>query len=123
MEPGKSILIMAQTGTLQMGLQALLLSISREHQIRLAGDSAQALELLRSLPASLALLEDNRTAGRIWDTVREIKRISSGTKCIVLLENVQQQTNDHAADAVILQGTPPEQLVAIIEGLLEETGI
>jgi DNA-binding NtrC family response regulator len=120
MEAEKSILIVAKPGTLRMGLQALLMSISREYLVLVADDSARALEMIERQPASLALLENDRTDGKIWDIVREIKYISPETKCIVLLENVQQQTADSFADAAIVQGTSPELLVTIIEGMLEE---
>lgn len=99
------------------------MSISRYHRILVAVDSAQAYELIRNQTTSLVLLEEDRTGGRIWEVVQEIKRLSPQTKCIVILENVQQQTAGHLADAVILQGTSPEQLVAMIESMLEDSGV
>jgi DNA-binding NarL/FixJ family response regulator len=120
MKPGKSILIMAKPGALRTGLQALLQSINREHTVLFAEDRTQILELFREMPASLFILEEDRAGGKIWDVLLDVKRLAPRIKCIVLLEDVQEKSAEILADAAILKGTSPEQLVSVIESLLED---
>jgi DNA-binding NarL/FixJ family response regulator len=120
MKPGKSILIMAKPGALRTGLQALLQSINREHTVLFAEDRTQILELFREMPASLFILEEDWAGGKIWDVLLDVKRLAPRIKCIVLLEDVQEKSAEILADAAILKGTSPEQLVSVIESLLED---
>jgi DNA-binding NarL/FixJ family response regulator len=120
MEVGTSALIVAKPGALRGGLQALLSSISAIQSVELVDDGPTALKLLAGLHPRLALLEGDSSSDRVWSTLREIKGASPQTRCIVLVENVQQGQSADAlqADAVLLQGTSPDEVVAAIERLL-----
>ena len=121
MNSGASVLIVAKPGSVRNGLQALLSSIVGIQSVELADDCLEALKLNVERQATLILLEGGRPDTQVWYAVREIKRTWPHTRCIVLVTDVeQQQSADGAiADAVVLHGTPPTELVATIERLLD----
>ena len=115
-----SVLIVAGPGSLRTGLQALLSSIVHVNNIEVAESKQAARQLASIHKPVLALLGSQGSSGQVWITLEAIKAASPQTRCIVLVEDVHQlqASNAERADALLLQGTAPEELVATIEGLL-----
>jgi DNA-binding NarL/FixJ family response regulator len=120
MEAGVSVLIVAGPGSLQTGLRALLSSMVSADRIQVADSHRAAGSLSARHKPTLALLGSRGTDEQVWITLQAIKAASPQTRCIVLVEDVHQLQAGAAepADALLLQGTSPEELVATIEGLL-----
>jgi DNA-binding NarL/FixJ family response regulator len=119
MASGATVLIVARESFLRSGLEALLSSIGRIEGVEVAGDHPAALKLIAGQPPALVMLAGGQPE-QLWQAVREIKGLSLPTRCVVLVEDVAQQVAAGAAqaDAVLLQGTSPDELVAAVEKLL-----
>lgn len=122
MESDVYVLIMAKPGSLRRGLQSLISSLSGIRAVGLVDHHSAAVQMTLELHPALAILESDASGNQILETVREIKHLSPQTKCMVLVDSVEKQKQAHlfGADAVILQGTSPEELVFTVEFLLNE---
>jgi DNA-binding NarL/FixJ family response regulator len=119
MASGATVLIVARDGFLRSGLEALLGSIGRIERVQVADSRPAALKSIASQPPVLVMLAGG-PPDQLWPVVWEIKALAPQTRCVVLVEDVAQQRAAGAAqaDAVLLQGTSPEELVAAVERLL-----
>lgn len=122
MDSDAYVLIMAKPGSLRRGLQSLISALNGIRAVGLVDHHAAALQMTQELHPALAILESDTSGNQILETLREIKHLSPQTKCIVLVDTVEKQQQAHlfGADAVILQGTAPDELVFTLEFLLNE---
>jgi len=119
MATGATVLIVARESFLRSGLEALLGSIGRIERVEVADDRPAALNLIAGQPPALVMLAGG-PPDQLWPVVWEIKALAPQTRCVVLVEDVAQQGAAGAAqaDAVLLQGASPEDLVDTVERLL-----
>ena len=113
-------LIVTHRGSLQNGLQTLVMSIPQVDIIGQVGDGAQALEMVCGHHPDLVLLDVNLPNDEEWQVLKQVKTLQPETRCIVLADDVsqQQQARILGADVVLLKGFPPAKLADIIEKLL-----
>ena len=112
---------MAGKGALRDGLEALLATMP---QIRIIGwveDSTSALKLVvEQHPAVVVLDPETLLLDETWMLLRRIRIISPETRRLILAETVQQkqEAETPCAEAALLKGTSPAELVGTIEKLL-----
>jgi DNA-binding NarL/FixJ family response regulator len=111
-------LIVAGPGSLQSGLQALMTAMP---QIKIVGqthDAALALKMVADHHPDLVLVDAN-SPGQVGTTLKQIRKESSHTRSIVLVEDAHQQQQVEAigADIVLLKGFPAAKLIATIESV------
>jgi DNA-binding NarL/FixJ family response regulator len=113
-------LIVTHRGSLQNGLQALMMSIPQVDIIGQVGDGDLALEMVCGRHPDLVLLDTDLPNGEEWQVLKQVKTLQPETRCIVLADDVgqQQQARILGADVVLLKGFPPAKLADIIEKLL-----
>jgi len=114
------VLLAAAPGPLHDGLQAALGAIPQVTLTEQVGDAASVLgRVAASCPALVVL--DDALRGDTTLLLRLIKAVAPGTRCLVLTDDARRLSLAAAdgADAVLLQGTPPPELFAVIERLLD----
>jgi CheY-like chemotaxis protein len=112
-------LVIGQVASLRDALAALLSSLIGVEAVGQASSPAAAVEMLRSGPAALVVLDAcSLPAGIAPDVVKEIRAASPQTRCAVLADDVPDWPGMGAPDAFMLLGTPAAELRAIIGGLL-----
>lgn len=120
MLPSHSVLIVAPTGALRRGLQALLHSMATIRSITLAEGSADTLQWVADHRPDIVLIDLRMLGDEAWTVLQKIKESSPLTQRIVLADDVQQQREiaSSPAEAVLLKGTLPAELVGVVERLL-----
>ena len=115
-------LIVTRRGSLQNGLQALVMSIPHVDIIGHVGDGPRALEMVREHHPDLMLLDTNLPNDEEWRVLEQVAALWPEIRCIVLADDVEQQQKAAAlgADIVLLKGFPPAKLADIIEKLLPQ---
>lgn len=115
-----NVLIVAHADEMRRGLQALLGSIPHITSVELADDTVSALQAIAAYQPELVLLDLYLLGDEIWSALRQIRRLSPGSRRVVLADDVDQlaEVKAPAAEAVLLKGTPPGQLVTTVERLL-----
>lgn len=113
-------LIVARAGMLRNSLQTLLGSVPHIGAVEATNDSAAALRWIARNRPTLIVLELHLMGDDVWSTLRQIQTLSPGSRRIVLADDVQQQAEIErpAAEAVLLKGTAPVELIAVVERLL-----
>ena len=114
------VLIVAHANSMRSSLQALLLSIPDITAVHLADDPETALASIGASRPELVLLDLHLLGDDIWTALRQIHIVSPGSRRIVLADDVAQQAavEAPAAEAALLKGTLPAELVATVERLL-----
>jgi DNA-binding NarL/FixJ family response regulator len=102
------------------GLQALLRTIPEIEIIGQADCESQALSMTLQNRPALVLLDSSLTLGEMLPTLMQIKGGYPRTRCIVLVENVQQQSaaREAGADTALIAGFSAEVLHAAIDQAL-----
>ena len=119
-----SLLLVARPGRMLDGLQALLRTIP---EIEIAGQAdceSQALALIAQLHPALVLLDSSLVFREQLPAIIQIKDGYPHIGCIVLVENVQQQSaaREAGADIVLIKGFSIEMLRAAIHQVLMKSG-
>lgn len=114
-------LIVARPGHLRDAWRALLMATPFIGQVYVADDEASALELVKSVEPRLVLLDSDMPEDGPWTLLRHIKEDHPLCKSVVLVCNLQQQSQAEAAgsDVVLMRGFPAEKLFQVIEQLLK----
>ncbi len=119
-ENGRSALIVAQPSRMRDGLRALLRTVSNLKTIAQAEDGLSALELMNQHHPTLILLGSNLSNEDIRAVLGQAKTGPIQTRCLVLANNVHQQSIalENGADSVLLIGFPTEKFFTTVEELL-----
>ena len=115
-----NVLIVAHADAMRRSLQALLGSIPHITSLELAEDTVSALQAIATYQPELVLLDLYLLGDEIWSALRQIRRLSPASQRVVLADDVDQlaEVKAPAAEAVLLKGSSPGELVTIVERLL-----
>ncbi len=118
------VLLAAAPGPLHDGLQAALGAIPQVTLTEQVGDAASVLGRVAESCPALVVLDDALRGDTTLLLLKLIKAVAPGTRCLVLTDDARRLSIAAAdgADAVMLQGTPPTELFALIERLLDRRG-
>jgi DNA-binding NarL/FixJ family response regulator len=124
MKSGSIVMIVAKPGSLRKGYQALLSSIPGIQTIGVVESRAAASKWMAVHHPAIALVGGNGLGDQVWSLLHQIKHESPQTRCLVIMEKVEQVQENamEYADAIFLEGAPPEELVRIVEKLIEASG-
>jgi DNA-binding NarL/FixJ family response regulator len=119
-----SAVLAVRPGPLRDALRVLMSTIPRIGTVREARDSLSVLNMVIEYHPALVLLETGLPGGGDWSAIERIKAIWPQAHCLVLADTCQEKKAAKAAkaDAVLIKGFPPAQLVEIIERLLPGYG-
>ena len=115
-----SLLLVAKPGRMREGLQALLRTIPEIEIVGQEDCESQALTLISQQQPALVLLDSSLTPQEMLPTLMQIKAGYPRTRCIVLVENVQQQgaAREAGADIALISGFSAEVLNGAIDQIL-----
>jgi DNA-binding NarL/FixJ family response regulator len=115
-----SVLIVARPGRIREGLRALLRTIPRIEIVGQVGQGSAALEMVTRERPALVLLNSSLPFEEAWMALKQIKAEWPQTRCIVLVDNIQEQGMAQAAgaDGVLLKGFAAETLFMTIDEVL-----
>jgi DNA-binding NarL/FixJ family response regulator len=115
-----SVLIIAKPSRMRDGLRALLRTIPYLTLVGQVDDGLSAIKTMTDQHPALVLLGANLLDEDIQTVLAQIKAKWPETRCIVLVDNVQQQWIAKAAgaDSALLVGFPASKFVSTIQELL-----
>ena len=115
-------LIVANPGRIRDSLKTMLRAVPHIQTIYQANDAPTASKIISQYRPALVLLDSKLANNDIQSVSRQIKTESPQTRCIVLVDNVQQQWMAKVTDAdtVLAIGCPATKFLTTIEGLLAE---
>ncbi len=119
-----SILIVAGQGALRDGLEALLATMSQIKVVGRVENLASALKMVvEQHPAVVVIDPEILLMDETFTLLRRIRIISPETRRLILAETVQQKREVEApcAEAALVKGASPVELVFTIEKLLAMT--
>ncbi|MBN1979050.1 MAG: hypothetical protein JW918_16740 [Anaerolineae bacterium] len=116
---GATVLIVARPGPLRDGMQALVSAISQVETAYAVNDLSAALPDMGGWP-DLVLLACEVRRGAVGSMVEQARARWPRARCITLVGSVEQQREAElaGADAVALNGLPPQKLLKKIAGML-----
>ena len=112
-------LIVASPSSLQNGLMALLTTISQISAVMVAEEASLALRMVKDHHPALLLLDVNFPEAQ--NLLKQVKTDWPLTRCIILVDCVEQMEGVTDADAVLIKGFSAEQLNGTVEELLSDT--
>ena len=119
-------LIATRPGSLQDSLVALMTTMHQVNAVLIAGDGASALRMMAQHRPALVVIETDLPTEEGHVPLQEIKTRWPQTRCIALVEDIEQQqeAKSAGADVVLIAGFPPARFIAAVEELLslEERG-
>jgi CheY-like chemotaxis protein len=99
----------------------------RGYQVETASNGDDALEMLRSNPVDLILLDEQMPGKRGIETLSEIKQISPGVPVVMVTKSEEEDLMDLAigqqVDDYIVKPVNPNQVLSVCKRLLEGTRI
>jgi DNA-binding NarL/FixJ family response regulator len=115
-----SVLIVARPGRMRNGLRALLRTIPRIEIVGQVDQGSAALEMVTLERSALVLLDSSLPFEEMRMALKQIKAEWPQTRCIALVDNIQQQGIARAsgADGVLLKGFAAETLFMTIDEVL-----
>jgi len=115
-----SLLLVARPGRMRDGLQALLRTIPEIEIVGQADSELQALTVISQQQPALVMLDSSLAPGEMLPMLVQIKDGYPRTRCIVLVENAQQQgaAREAGADTALITGFSAEVLHAAIDQVL-----
>jgi DNA-binding NarL/FixJ family response regulator len=115
-----SALIVARPGRMREGLRALLRTMPKIKIVGHVDQGSAALEMVTRERPALVLLNSSLPFEETWMALKQIKAEWPQTRCIVLVDNLQQQGMAQAAgaDGVLLKGFAAETLFMTIDEVL-----
>jgi DNA-binding NarL/FixJ family response regulator len=111
-------LIVASPSSLQNGLLALLTTISQISAVMVAEEASLALRMVRDHHPTILLLDVNLPESQTL--LKQLKTDWPKTRCILLVDSVEQKEGVTDTDAVLIKGFPAAKLVGTVEQLLSE---
>jgi DNA-binding NarL/FixJ family response regulator len=112
-------LIAAAPSPLQDGLLALMTTSNQISAVFVAEEASLALRMVKDHHPTLVLLDSNLSEAQM--VLEQIKNKFPKTRCIALLGSGQQEREVKEADAVLIEGFSPSQLLTAIEVLLAQS--
>lgn len=115
------VLIVANPGSLQQGLRALL-TVLHDVQVLVANDMSSALEIAEGHSLSLLILDHDMNGDDVQEKVNLIKARWTNIHWIVLINDEQQrqQVQELEADIVLIKGFPADKLIRVIKEVLSD---
>jgi DNA-binding NarL/FixJ family response regulator len=119
------VLIVARPGRIRDGLRALLRAIPEIGAILQANDSPSASQIISEYHPDLVLIDSKLVNSDIKSMPEEIKAMSPHTRCILLVDNFQQQSmaDVTGADTVLLSGFSAWEFMVTVEKLLSRARV
>jgi DNA-binding NarL/FixJ family response regulator len=119
-EQHSPVLIVAHPGRIRDGLRALLRAIPEIGAILQANDSPSASQIIAEHHPDLVLIDSKLVNNDIQNMPQKIKAMSPETRCILLVDNLQQQAMADVTDAdtVLLSGFSAWEFLVTVEELL-----
>jgi DNA-binding response OmpR family regulator len=111
-------LIAAAPSPLQDGLLALMTTSNQISAVFVAEEASIALRMVKDHRPNLVLLDSHLPEAQM--VLEQIKNQWLQTRCIVLLSSGEQERSVKEADAVLIEGFSPSQLLTTIEVLLAQ---
>jgi len=120
-----SVLIVAKPGRLRDSLKALLRTVTYLDIVDQVDDACAALPLVAQCHPNLLLVGSNLPKSSVATLITTTKTRSPQTRCMVLVDNMDQlwQAKAAGADSVLLAGFPSTTFFSTIEGLLPQPNI
>ncbi len=119
MNPDALVLVLGRPGPLRSALEALLMTITEVEVVQVASDRTEAIEFARLYNPALAILDGGLPGAAVLDLLAQIKSASPKTRCLVWLENAEQEAKSRAARCpVLFQGATAAEIVSTINELL-----
>ena len=119
-------LIASRPGPLLDSLVALMTTMDQVNAVLIAEDGASALRMIAQHRPALVVIETDLPTDEGHVLLREIRARWPQTRCIALVEDIEQQQEAESAgaDEALIVGFPPARFIAAIEELLspEERG-
>jgi DNA-binding NarL/FixJ family response regulator len=114
------VLIVAHPGRIRDGLRALLRAIPEIGTVLQANDSPSASQIIAEYHPDLVLIDSKLVNSDIQSMPKKIKAMSPETRCILLVDNLQQQAmaDVTGADTVLLSGFSAWEFMVTVEKLL-----
>lgn len=118
-----SVFIVAKPGRLRDSLKAMLRTAPYLRIVGQADDTISAIPPLAQFQPDLLLVGTNFSATGVTQLVLAAKSRSPHTRCMVLVDNLEQmwQTTAAGADSVLLAGFPSTTFFSAIEALRLQT--
>ena len=118
-----SVFIVAKPGRLRDSLRAMLRTASYLKIVGQADDTTTAISPLSQFQPDLLLVGTNLSAASVTQLVLATKSCSPHTRCMVLVDNLEQmwQATAAGADSVLLAGFPSTTFFSAIDGLRLQT--
>jgi DNA-binding NarL/FixJ family response regulator len=119
----KSILalIVAIPSTLQNGLLALMTTTPLISAVLVAEEASLMLRMVKDHRPALIVMDMDFPDARML--LKQIKSSWPLTRCILLVDSVDQAKEAENADAVLIKGFTAEKLFEIIEDLSDQGGV
>ncbi len=110
-------IIVAKPGRLRDGLHSLVVALPHVEVIGLASDGHSALAMAKEHQPSLILLDSSLPESEVFSIIREIKAITTQTRCILLAEKTQQYqpAMQTGVDEVLFRGFTAAELFGAIQ--------
>jgi DNA-binding NarL/FixJ family response regulator len=117
--PQTSVLLITHPGRIQDGLRALLRTIPEIGDIYQATDESSASVIIARDHPALVLMDSKCFTS---DMASRVKSISPKARCILMIDNLQQQSiaNGADVDTVMLSGFSAWEFLMTVENLLSE---
>jgi len=112
-----TVLIAALPGPLRTALHALLLSLPQVGSVDAAGDPQDILKTVSENLPGLVIVVIAKPQQRWKDLPASIRLAAPACRIAVLANG---DTSPVGADLILQQGARPQELIAALEGLLEE---
>jgi DNA-binding NarL/FixJ family response regulator len=112
-------LIIGASSPLQDGLLALMTTSDQISIVFVAEEASLALRMVKDHHPNLVLLDTDLPEAQM--VLEQIKNKFPKTRCIALLGSGQQEREVKEADAVLIEGFSPSQLLTTIEVLLAQS--
>ena len=113
------VLVVARPGRIRDSLQALLHIVPRL-KVAIATHSFLAMQMMAQYNPALILLDVDLPDDQVWDLLKQIQLTRPQTRCLFLVNSIQQQQAARAAGAhaALLKGFGAAELFTTIEKLL-----
>jgi chemotaxis response regulator CheB len=114
-----SVLLVTNPGRIRDGLRALLRTIPQIETIYQATDESSASVIIARDHPALVLMDSKCFTS---DMASRVKLISPKARCILMIDNLQQQSiaNGTDVDTVMLSGFSAWEFLMTVENLLSE---
>ena len=115
------VVIVAESGRLRDGLQAILDSFLALETVAIVEDGPASLEAIRSHQPDMVIIDAHLFGEDTTDWVAAVKQEWNGVRCLIVAERLAQfqPLLDAGADKVLLKGFSAAELRSGVEQLLD----